>query len=192
MFSTKAEMMNRKAQNFDSQPEKVLSSLTIEKGETIMDLGAGGGYYSIRLSEAVGESGRVFAVDTNSEMLDYMDNYIDLLQKSNVETVRTKGGVPDVPDESCDLIFARNVFHHLDNPTMFFLALKSKLKPSGRIAILDYKPTNGFSFISLFKHHTDENDIVESLDVAGFKPLKKFDFLKKQSFTIFERKIEDQ
>ncbi len=124
MFSTKAEMMNRKAQNFDSQPEKVLSSLTIEKGETIMDLGAGGGYYSIRLSEAVGESGRVFAVDTNSEMLDYMDNYIDLLQKSNVETVRTKGGVPDVPDESCDLIFARNVFHHLDNPTMFFFSTK--------------------------------------------------------------------
>lgn len=190
MFNTKAEMMNRKAQNYDSQPDKVLESLSIEKGETVMDLGAGGGYYSIRLSEEVGESGRIYAVEENGEMLNYMDHYLDLLQKSNVETVRTKGGVPDIPDESCDLIFARNVFHHIDNPTMFFLALSSKLKSTGRIAILDYKPSKGFSFISLFKHHTDEKEIVEMMDGAGFKPLKSFDFLKKQSFTIFERKTD--
>ncbi len=84
-----------------------------------MDLGAGGGYFSIRLSEEVGDKGRVYAVETNDDMLEYMDNYLNLLQKSNVETVRTRGGVPDIPDESCDLIFARNVFHHLDNPTLF-------------------------------------------------------------------------
>ena len=138
-------------------------------------------------------STRIFLIlEAHSEMLDYVNHYLDLLQKSNVETVHTKGGVPDIPDESCDLIFARNVFHHLDNPTMFFLALRSKLKPSGRIAILDYKPSKGFSFISLFKHHTDEDEIVESLDDAGFQPLKTFDFLKKQSFTIFERKTENQ
>lgn len=190
MFSTKAEMMNRKAQNFDSQPDKVLESLTVEEGYTVMDLGAGGGYYSIRLSEVVGEGGQIYAVDTNSEMLSYVDHYLSLLQKSNIKTVHTKGGVPDIPDESCDLIFARNVFHHLDNPTLFFLALESKLKPGGKIAILDYKPSKGFSFISLFKHHSDENEIISSMDHAGFRPSQSFDFLKKQSFTIFERKTD--
>lgn len=190
MFSTKAEMMNRKAQNYDSQPDKVLESLTIHEGETVMDLGAGGGYFSIRLSEAVGQTGQVYAVDTNNEMLSYVDHYVDLLQKSNVKTVRTSGGVPDVPDDSCDLIFARNVFHHLENPTLFFLAIESKLKPTGRIAILDYKPARGFSFISLFKHHTEEQEIIEALDRAGFCQKESFEFLKKQSFTIFERKSE--
>ncbi|WP_430884220.1 class I SAM-dependent methyltransferase [Fusibacter sp. JL216-2] len=190
MFNAKAEGMNRKAQGYDSQPDKVLDALKIEEGETVMDLGAGGGYFSIRLSEEVGDKGRVYAVETNDDMLEYMDNYLNLLQKSNVETVRTRGGVPDIPDESCDLIFARNVFHHLDNPTLFFLALGNKLKPTGRIAILDYKPTGGFSFISLFKHHIEENIILESMESAGFKPLQSFDFLKKQSFTIFERKTD--
>jgi len=189
MSNTKAEMMNRKAQNQDSQPDRVLESLMIKEGMAVMDLGAGGGYYAIRLSEIVGQSGQVFAVDSNSEMLSYVDHYLDLLQKSNVHTVHTNGGVPDVPDESCDLIFARNVFHHLENPTLFFLALSSKLKPSGRIAILDYKPAKGFSFISLFKHHSEIDIIFDSMDSAGFKPLEKYEFLKKQSFTIFERKI---
>ena len=190
MFSTKAEMMNRKAQTYDSQPDKVLQSLTIQEGETVMDLGAGGGYFSIRLSEAVGQNGQIYAVDTNNEMLSYVDHYVDLLQKSNVKTVRTQGGVPSVPDESCDLIFARNVFHHLDNPSLFFLAIESKLKPTGRIAILDYKPAKGFSFISLFKHHTDVSEIRKALNHAGFVEKESFDFLKKQSFTIFERKTD--
>jgi len=188
MFSTKAEMMNRKAQNYDSQPDKVLDVLTINEGQTVMDLGAGGGYFSIRLSEAVGQGGTVYAVDTNSEMLSYVDHYVNLLQKSNIKTVRTHGGVPDVPDESCDLIFARNVFHHLENPTLFFLAIASKLKVGGRIAILDYKPSRGFSFISLFKQHSDEGEIVDVMDHAGFEKKESFGFLRKQSFTIFERK----
>ncbi len=188
MYNPKAEMMNRKAQSIDSQPERVLESLMVQEGTTVMDLGAGGGYYAIRLSEFVGKAGKVFAVDTNSEMLEYVDHYLVLLQKSNVHTVHTRGGIPDVPDESCDLIFARNVFHHLDNPTLFFVALASKLKARGRIAILDYKPSSGFSFISLFKQHTEPNLILESMENAGFSKVESFDFLKKQSFNIFEKR----
>ena len=181
-------MMNRRAQDRDSQPDRVMSSLTISEGATVMDLGSGGGYYAIRFSEFVGEKGQVYAVDTNNDMLEYVNHYLDLLQKSNVHTVHTKGGIPDIPDESCDLIFARNVFHHLDNPTMFFLALSNKLKPGGKVAILDYKPAKGFNFISLFKHHTEETQILDAMDSAGFKLSEKFDFLRKQSFIIFELK----
>jgi precorrin-6B methylase 2 len=61
----KAEMFNRKASDPKNKPDKILEALTLQQGQKVADIGAGGGYFSIRFAEAVGRDGRVFAVDTN-------------------------------------------------------------------------------------------------------------------------------
>ena len=61
----KARMFNKEASNPKNKPDEVLNVLKLRQGQVIADIGAGGGYFSLRFAEIVGENGRVFAVDTN-------------------------------------------------------------------------------------------------------------------------------
>ncbi len=188
-MSTKAELFNRKAVGVHSQPERIMDSLKIKAGDTVLDLGAGGGYFSLKFSEAVGAGGMVYAADSDAGMIDYIGTYIETLQLKNIVTLKTKGGVPHVPKGSCDLVFVRNVFHHIANPTLFFTALSDKLKAGGRIAVVEYKKGGGLSFSAIFGHGTSAEQIVELMACAGYVPLERFDYLKKQSFIIFEKAL---
>jgi len=90
----------------------------------------------------------------------------------------------DLPESALDLIFARNVFHHLSEPGKYIRNLKRFLKPSGKVAIIDHKPKGGFSFVSLFRHHTPEEVILQEMENAGYYLVESFDFLSEQTFSL--------
>jgi SAM-dependent methyltransferase len=90
-----------------------------------------------------------------------------------------------LPEKSVDLVFVRNVYHHLPSPEKYFRALIKKLKPGGRVAIVEYGKLGFFSLIRIFGHYTAEEEVIETLGRAGYRLAKKYEFLKKQSFTIY-------
>lgn len=178
-----AFILNNRARK-DSQ--KVFNNLDIHVGDSIADIGSGGGFFTFKLAKLTGASGMVFAVDTNKKLLARIENISRKKQLSNIKTVLSgEGGCP-LPKKSCDLIFMRNVFHHIKNPVSYFQNLRESIKPGGRIAVLDWESTTG-GFVGRTGHCTPEAEIRRILLASGFSHLKSLDILDGQSFDIFYR-----
>lgn len=184
----RAEMFNRKAASSNSESNRIIKILNIKRGENILDIGSGGGYFSMRFASETGLDGTVYATDVNKQFLDYIDNKTKENGFNNIKTILINDKIKGITKESCDLIFMRNVYHHLNNTENYFKDLKHLLKPEGRIVIIDYKKTKNFSFINLLKHYIKEEYIISCLRNSGYEHEKSYNFLKQQSFNIFKIK----
>lgn len=186
MRNLKAEMFNKKAADPKNKPNEITEALGLQQGQNVADIGAGGGYFSVRFAEVVGRDGRVFAVDTNPKFLEFIRYLAKKNGFENVETVLAAEDAPNLPSKSIDLIFMRNVCHHLTNRVEYFKKLKNALKSNGRIAIIEYKAGGGrFSFHRKFGHYVPKETIMAEMEEAGYKLIKNLDFLPEQSFMIF-------
>ena len=186
-----SKMFNRKASDPKNKPDQILKALALQPRQNVADIGAGGGYFSLRFAEALGREGHVFAVDTNPDFLEFIKESAKERGLDNVETVLATEDGMTLP-ESVNLIFMRNVCHHISNRVEYFTKLKEKLKPEGRIAIIEYKRGGGFSFHRMFGHFVPKEIIVAEMNKAGYRLKEDFDFLPEQSFIIFSLRNEDR
>jgi arsenite methyltransferase len=184
----KAKMFNRKAADLRNKPDQILEILQLKEGQNVVDIGAGGGYFSLRFATAVGSKGKVYAVDTNPEFLEFISNTATAKGLSNIVAVLAKEDSLGLPEGSIDLVFMRNVYHHLQNRVEYFRRLSHLLMSNGKVAIIEYKCGGCFSFRRLFGHHVPVEIIICELTDAGLKLDMRYDFLPEQSFTIFSLK----
>lgn len=184
-MSFKAKTFNRKASDPKNKADQILETLALQRGQSIADIGAGGGYFSLRFADAVGTKGQVYAVDTNPEFLEFISNNAKEKGLNNVKTILATEDGLTLPKNSLDWAFMRNVTHHLPDRVEYFRNLTSLLKPEGKIAIIEYKHGGLFSFRRIFGHYIPKEIIVEEMEEAGYRLEKEFDFLPEQSFTIF-------
>lgn len=188
MKDYKAKMFNKKASDPKSKPDQILKTLALQRGQNIADIGAGGGYFALRFADVVGRKGKVYAVDTNPEFLEFIRDSAKEKGLKNVKTILAAEDKLILPKKSLDFVFVRNVCHHLPNRVEYFRNLKGFLKPGGKIAIVEYKRGGLFSFHRIFGHYVPLETIVEEMEKAGYRLKKGHDFLPKQSFTIFSLK----
>jgi ubiquinone/menaquinone biosynthesis C-methylase UbiE len=184
-MASRAEMFNRRASSSKSNPEGVLEKLALKQGQIIADVGSGGGFFTLRFAGLVGANGKVYAVDTNPDFLKYIEKSAKEKGISNVVTVLAKDDGFELPADSLDLIFIRNVTHHLPNRISYFRRMKGLLRSGGRVAIIEYKPGGGFSFRRLFGHFIRKEDLIREMKEAGYGQYHDFDLLQEQSFLIF-------
>lgn len=187
MMKLKAKMFNRGASDPKNKPDQILEALELRQGQKVADIGAGGGYFCLRFAETVGRKGKVYAVDTNPNFLKFIENSAKERGLGNVKTILVAGGDLALPEGSLDLVFMRNVCHHLTNRVEYFKKLRRFLKPEGRVAIVEYKRVKPFSFRGAFGHYVPQEIIVEEMEKAGYRVKQEFDFLSEQSFTIFSK-----
>lgn len=178
------KMLNREASSGPSRPDEILRQLYIREGQAVADIGSGGGYFTLAFARKAGKTGRVYAVDVKKKYLDFIRRQSERAGLGNIIFVLAGEGGPDLPDAGIDLIFARNVFHHLPERSNYFARLKKYLKPGGRVAIIEHKK-KGFGFVALFGHHTSPETIVGDMEKAGYSRLESFDFLPDQTFIMF-------
>jgi ubiquinone/menaquinone biosynthesis C-methylase UbiE len=178
------KMLNREASSRRSRPEDILEQLHIREGQAIADIGSGGGYFTLAFAARSGKTGRVYAVDVKKKYLDFIRRQAEQAGLGNITFILATDGKLDLPEAELDLVFARNVFHHLPEPGTFFARLKRHLKPGGKVAIIEHKK-KGFGFVSFFGHHTAPEAIVREMEKAGYITRASFDFLPDQTFTLF-------
>ena len=185
MSDKRAKMFNRRAANPKFKADQIIETLALKNGHTIADIGSGGGYFTYKFAKAVGEKGKVYAVDTNQEFLEFIKKEAANQGLSNIVTVLTTSEHPDLPKHTFDYIFMRNMTHHLSNRVEYFKGLKEILKSDGKIIIIEYDGRGGFSFHKVSGHFIPKQTIIDEMREAGYKTDKSFDFLSEQSFTIF-------
>ncbi len=178
------KMLNREASSARSKHEEILERLHIQAGQAIADIGSGGGYFTLAFAR---KAGRVYAVDIKKKYLDFIRHSSEQAGLDNITFVLAGESEMNLPEADLDLIFARNVFHHLPEPANYFANLKKYLKPGGIVAIIEHKK-KGFGFVALFGHHTSGETIVREMEKAGYFQAGSFDILPDQTFTMFALK----
>jgi len=184
MGSFKAPMFNKKASDPKNKPDEIIGAIGLEFGQTIADIGAGGGYFSLRFAEIVGELGKVYAVDINPEFLQFIKDIAKEKGLNNIITLLIENKLI-LPEKSLDFVFMRNVTHHLTNRVEYFKNLKQFLEPNGRIVIIEHKKDKKFSFHRLSGHYVPKETIIQEMKEAMYLLEKEFNFLPEQHFTMY-------
>jgi cyclopropane fatty-acyl-phospholipid synthase-like methyltransferase len=120
------------------QPERVLAALELQPPMVVADIGAGTGYFAVRLARAVPD-GQVIATDIEPDMVRYMTERAAREGLPNLRAVLTPPADPQLAAQSVDRILAVDVWHHLDNRVAYARALALALRPGGKLAIVDFK-----------------------------------------------------
>ena len=177
-------MLENPQRDAEQKPDEVIAALGLKAGETLADIGAGSGYFTFRFARKVGDSGRVFAVDINSDMIIYMNRYIREKKVKNVTTILSAPDDPLLQDSSINRFFICDTWHHIQNRPQYIALMKKMLKPGGQIVIVDYKkkqlPVGPPPEMKLGRR-----EVVGEMEGNGFKLAKEHTFLPYQYFLVF-------
>lgn len=124
--------------------DKVVMDLArIEPGMTVADIGAGAGYYTVRLAARVGAKGRVLAQDIDHAILEQLGNRVEHDRLDNVSIKLGATDDPRLPDGSFDRIFMVHVYHEIAEPYAFLWRMRPALRPGGKVVVVDVdRPTD--------------------------------------------------
>jgi arsenite methyltransferase len=182
----KARMLNRKASSPRNKPDHVLGALALRPGDHVADIGVGGGYFSMRFADAVGERGRVYAVDRDPDFLALLRKTAAKKGVNNLTLLPADAMASNIPARSLDCVFFRNVYHHLHDRVVYIKSVSGLLKPDGRIAIVEYTEKSTGQPAG---HFVPPSVIIDEMNEAGFGLEKSYDVLQpRQSYAIFSKK----
>jgi ubiquinone/menaquinone biosynthesis C-methylase UbiE len=164
----------------------LLKALNIKPGQTVCDMGCGNGFYTLKLAKLVGEKGRLLAVDIQPEMLSLLDKQIKRRHLDNIEPILSTPIDPSLPEGKVDLILIVDVYHEFSYPEHMLRAMRKSLKPTGRIALAEFRLEDPTVPIKLL-HKMSKEQILAEYKPNGFKLVEQFDELPWQHLMFFGR-----
>lgn len=120
------------------KPDEVVAALQLKTGQVACDIGAGPGYFSLRLARAVGEAGHVFAVDVEPRILEALRKRIQSSKAKNISPVLSLPEDPLLPQNACDLILIVDTYHHFPDGPAYLRSLSRSLRPDGQLVNIDF------------------------------------------------------
>jgi ubiquinone/menaquinone biosynthesis C-methylase UbiE len=167
------------------KPDEVLKALGLRPGETVADIGAGSGYFTLRFARAVGDTGRVYAVDVSPDMVRHLNRRLRDAGVRNVITVLSDPDDPLLADASVDRFVIVDTWHHIEDQPKYLGLLKRMLKAGGQVVHVDFQkrelpvgPPTGMKIA--------REDLVKQMEGAGFRLAAEHGFLPYQYFLVFE------
>ena len=168
------------------KPDQVVQALAVRAGQTVCDIGAGPGYFALRLARVVGRQGRVYAVDVEPRILEVLRERIEKLGVKNVTPVLGLGDSPLLPDTTCDLILIVDTYHHFPDRAAYLRRLVPLLRPGGRIANIDFRKEQT-PIGPPQEHRISREDFLREAAAAALKVDQEPSFLENQYFIILRR-----
>lgn len=180
-----ADWLTRPDRDAEEQPDRVIRELGIKPGQTVADLGAGVGYFTWRLATAVGETGKVIAVDIQPGMLQKLQQNLAERDIHNVETVLGDEDDPRLPAGQVDLVLLVDVYHELQEPELTMERVRQSLRPGGRVVLIEYRKEDPSIPIQPL-HKMSVREVRDELEPMGFRFVELMSFLPTQHIIIFE------
>ena len=179
-----AAWLERPERESEEQPSKAIAALDIKPGQVVADVGAGSGYYTVRLAEGVGPTGRVFATDIQPEMLSLLKKRLSRERLDNVELVLATDVDPRLPEGQLDLILMVDVYHELARPQEVLRKLRAALKPDGRLVLIEFRKESAWVPIRE-EHKMSVKEARMELEAEGYRFDRVIDVLPWQHILVF-------
>jgi ubiquinone/menaquinone biosynthesis C-methylase UbiE len=165
------------------KPDEVLDALHLQRTDKVADIGAGTGYFSVRIAKRVPD-GTVFAVDIEPNMVRYLAERAKREHLNIVVPVLASADSPNLP-EPVDLVLVVDTYHHMQNRVAYFSKLRQLLRPNGRVAIIDFKVDAPEGPAPQFRNPPEK--VTAELEQAGYRLVASHPFLPMQYFLILQR-----
>ena len=168
------------------KPELVMDALAIGERSAVADVGAGGGWFTVRLARRVGPNGKVYAQDVQQQMLESISRRVVREGFSNVIYIRGERLDPRLPKGALDAVLMVDTYHEFENPVALLRGVGVALKPGGRVGIVNFRSDGGGPGPQ-FSERVKEERVVEQAAEAGLRLHGRETFLEFQYFLIFGR-----
>ena len=167
------------------RPDQVMDALQIGEGSVVADLGAGGGWFTVRLARRVRPNGRVYAEDVQQQMIDAITRRVkrEELEKL-VKPVLGTSVDPNLPPASLDAALMVDAYHEFEEPVTLLRNLARAMKPSGLIGIVNYKKDGGGPGPPM-QERVDPEKVIADAQKAGLELRKRETFLRYQYMLTF-------
>ncbi len=181
-----ADWLDRPARAEREQPEKVLDLLGITQGMTVADVGAGTGYFTVRLARRVGAQGKVLATELQPEMLRVLDSRLGREKLHNVQLIPATEHQARLPERCCDLVLLVDVYHELSDPPGVMAGVRRALREHGRLVLVEYRGEDPKVAIKP-EHKMTLAQIKRELEPLGFAFVRSLEELPDQRIVVFTR-----
>ncbi len=168
------------------KPEELLDLLGIEEGDVVADIGAGGGFFSLRAAERVGRTGKVLAVDVQPEMIAGLEMMIERFGHENIVPILGNVDDPKLPRDSVDHVLIVISYHEFSHPVEMMRYVRKAMKPDGQMLIVEYKAENPDSRVAPL-HKMSEAEIMEEIPALGFRRDRVIDLIPSQHVFVFKK-----
>lgn len=162
------------AQQNRSDVEWLIDVLNLKQGSVVADIGAGSGDQTLALAEYVGSDGHVYSSELGRDSVQYLQDVVDSSPVTNVTVLEGHPERTNLPEECCDALFLRRVYHHFGNPSVMNKSMLQALRPGGRLAVIDFEPRGRESDdpagrTSGSQHGVNAATVEKELTEAGFR-----------------------
>jgi predicted methyltransferase len=163
------------------KPHEVIQALQLKPDAVVADIGAGTGYFSMRLAHMVPQ-GKVYAVDAEPDMVAHLKRRAAEAGLANVRAVQATADSPRLP-EKVDVVLFVDVYHHIGNRVRYFSQLRESVKPGGRLAIVDFRMDSPMGPEKSGRVSPDA--VKRELKEAGYTLAAEREFLPYQYYLVF-------
>ena len=176
-----ADWLDRPDRDVREQPDRVLDALKLDPAATVADVGAGTGYFTLRLARRVA---RVHATDLQPEMLALLGDRVAAAGLTNVLLHRATDHDAALPAGCCDLVLLVDVYHELADPPAVMAGIRRALTPAGRLVLVEYRGEDPAVPIKP-EHKMTLPQLKAELGALGFGFVDALEFLPDQRVVIF-------
>lgn len=177
-------MLEDPARDAYQKPQEVVTALELKPGEVIADIGSGSGYFTLRLAAHVGETGRVYGVDVEPEMVRHLNRRVRDAGLRNVHALLADPDDPLLP-EAVDRFLIVDTWHHIENQPRYLALMRKALRPSGQVVMIDFQKKE-LPLGPPLAMKIAREDLIRQMEASGFRVAKEHTFLPYQYFLVFE------
>jgi len=168
--------------------KEIVEACKIKPGMAVADIGAGTGLLTRMFAPAVGEKGKVYTVDIAQKFLDHIKKTCDDQGIKNVKYVKCTATSAELPENSIDLAFICDTYHHFEFPFKTMASIHKALKPGGQVILIDFHRIKGQSTDWVMGHvRAGQEVFAKEVEDSGFKQVEEKKFMKQSYFLRFER-----
>lgn len=187
MDASGAAWLDRRERDVEEAPDDAIAIIGVKKGSTVADIGAGSGYWTVKLAKRVGPSGVVYATDIQPAMIALLEKSVAKARLTNVKMILGAADDPKLSPASIDLAIMVDVYHELSQPQVMLRRIHEALKPGGRLVLLEFKKEDPSVPIRL-DHKMSVAEAKLELEAEGFKLSRANDELSWQHVLFFTKK----
>lgn len=181
-----ADWLVRPERESEEHPEQALDAIGIRRGSTVADIGAGVGYFTLRLAKRVGPDGVVYGEDVQQYMIDQLLKNAKAKKVTNVRPVVGGYDDPKLPKDSLDLVLLVDVYHEFSEPQKMLDRIRESLKTGGRLVLLEYRAEDPAVPIRP-EHKMTVEQVKAEIEPQGYKFDRVSEVLPQQHILIFSK-----